>query len=327
MKKLLFIGLDYHGYTRAIIEEFKGLGYEVTFHEIEPWTTLRKVYRRLSPDGYRRMRERYHRRIISETSGQKFDVVFFLQVHQFSMESLDLLKAAQPAAEFVLYYWDSVVGLANMGCDYRPYLGRFDRALTFDHHDAETLDIDYLPLFCTREFQGRETKSERSSVYFVGNLENARRYRAVHAFGDFCRANGIPFRTFMRCRVRIFLHLIREGIIPKDIRFDSISRSDFLEMLDGATAVFDFANHDQSGFTMRVMENLCAGKKVITNNKMIREEVFYTQDRILVFDQLNFVQVMDFLEIPISSPNSIFEIYYVQNFARRLLGMPLETAG
>jgi len=98
-------------------------------------------------------------------------------------------------------------------------------------------------------------------------------------------------------------------------------------MLDGATAVFDFANHDQSGFTMRVMENLCAGKKIITNNKMIREEVFYTPDRILVFDQLNFTQVMDFLEIPISSSNSIFEIYYVQNFARRLLGMPVETAG
>ena len=49
-----------------------------------------------------------------------------------------------------------------------------------------------------------------------------------------------------------------------------------------------------TGYTLRVNEAICFGKKIITNNTMIREAPFYNPDYISVFDD-RFVFDEDFL--------------------------------
>ena len=320
MKKLLFVGIRYHGYTKAMIDEFERQGYAVTFYDIEPWSTSRKVLHSLLPAIYLRSRNSRHRTILARECSQLYDLVFFLQAHQFSPENLQQLRLAQPRARFVLYNWDSVGSLVNRGGDYRPLLPYFDRAYTFDRADAAELKIGYLPLFCVREFQGRIADEKAANcVYFVGNLENVRRYRAVHAFWHYCRQHDIPFSVYLACRPRMYLRLLAAGILPRGVRFGSVSQQEFLQMLDGAASVFDFANHDQAGFTMRVMENLCAGKKIITNNKSIKKEAFYTSERIFVFESLDFSEVDNFIKRPVASPDASLADYYIQNFVHKLL--------
>jgi hypothetical protein len=92
-------------------------------------------------------------------------------------------------------------------------------------------------------------------------------------------------------------------------------------MIETSLGVFDFANHAQSGQTMRMMESLCTGKKIVTNNAWVKREPFYSPDRIHVFNDLDFSGVADFLRIPLTDQGNDFSEYHIQNFTRRLIGL------
>ena len=314
--KVLFIGFDYHEYTRAIKTELEGLGFECAFYSIQPGMPHLKVARRLSGDLYQALLDRYHRDIIDAHSSDVFDYVIFLQVHQMSVSNIEYLKSRQQAAKFVLYNWDAV-----STHDYRDYLKYFDSAYTFDPVDAESLGIGYLPLFATRRYQGRSVGGrDPMSVYFVGNIVNPERYRVIRAFETFSLEDDIRFEYFMSTTVHGWTRMWRAGIPVRDVSLRQLAVSRQDEIIDGAAAVFDFANHSQTGFTMRVMENLCAGKKIITNNARVRSAPFYSEDRFLIYDGLDFSGVREFLARPLLDPDADFSEYHVQSFAARLIG-------
>lgn len=315
-ERVLFIAFDYHEYARAIRDEIIYMGSECEFHSIQPDFFYLKIARRVSGFLYQQLLNAYHKKIIMSYPQNYFDQILFLQVHQFSQENLALLKARQSMARFSLYNWDAVTTH-----DYRPYIQYFDAIFTFDSVDAIELGINYLPLFCIRRFQNiLKSKKLPLSVYFIGNIVNPRRYDAVKAFSEYCRVEGISLNYFLSTTIHGWCTMLRAGIYPRGVSFNSISDAEFISMMEQSSAVFDFANHRQSGFTMRTMENLCAGKKIITNNSHVRDAEFYSEDRFLIFDDLDFSTVVDFLKRPIEQPDENFAEYYVQNFTKRLLG-------
>ena len=113
--------------------------------------------------------------------------------------------------------------------------------------------------------------------------------------------------------------MAKEKISPVGLSSGSIDADEFRRLLEHSNAVFDFANHAQTGYTMRIFENLCAGKKIITNNRRIEHEPFYSSDRILVLPENgNFSEVPEFLDIELNHPEETFPDYTIQVFAAHL---------
>ena len=313
--KILLIALHYHDYTSNIAEELRLLGHSVSVHDIMPRDLLMKGLRVLSPALWQRRLDRHHARILERERGADYEMVLFIQAHQVSATNMAGFKAAFPDARFVLYNWDSI---ANH--DYRPNLPSFDQVFTFDPDDARAYGLEYLPLFCSREFQGlARLNQDRRAVYFVGNIVNPARYEAISAFRAYCESHAVPLQAFMACTPPARLLLRRKGLKPVGLSYGSIGRPAFLNMIETSVAVFDFANHHQSGYTMRVFENLCAGKKIITNNPRIRHEPFYSADRIHVFSGLEFDGVREFIARPLADPEAQFPDYRIQAFVRHLV--------
>ena len=227
---------------------------------------------------------------------------------------MQAFRRAFPKARFALYNWDSI---AN-----HDYLGRadlFDTVQTFDAGDAAKHGFTYLPLFASRQFQGVPNRVDNPrSIYFVGNIVNPNRYRALDAFRAFCSRQGIDFRLYMACTPVVRSWLRREKISPRGLSRGAIAPDKFRAMLETSNAVFDFANHAQTGYTMRIFENLCAGKKIVTNNRRIVRETFYSPDRILVVEDGDYAEVPRFLDIPLTEPDRSFPEYRIQAFARHL---------
>ena len=90
-------------------------------------------------------------------------------------------------------------------------------------------------------------------------------------------------------------------------------------MLETSRATFDFANHKQSGYTMRLIENMCAGCKIITQNARIVNEPFYREDRFLLVDGHDFSAVPAFLNRPITSTLDV-ERHGIDSWAAQLIG-------
>lgn len=320
--KILLVALHYHDYTDNIAAELRALGHEVVVHDIMPRTLSMKILRVLSPAFWQARLNAHHARILRDQRGQPQDLVLFIQAHQMSRANMAAFKDAFPSARFALYNWDSI---ANH--DYRPHLDAFDDVFTFDPDDARAHGLHYLPLFCSREFQGLARRdAEGRTVYFVGNIVNPARYDAVAAFRDYCAAHALRFQAFMACTPPVRLKFRRMGVHPVGLSSGSIDRAGFIDMIETSSATFDFANHHQSGYTMRVFENLCAGKKIITNNPRILREPFYSPDRIHLFEGLDFTGVDAFMRTPLKDPGAEFPEYRIQSFVRHIIdgvGHPL----
>ncbi|GLH74274.1 hypothetical protein GETHLI_27760 [Geothrix limicola] len=315
-KKILLIGLNYHNYTQEVVRELERQGHEVRFYDIQPGKPALKVMRKFFPWKYQAALDLYHKGILEREKDRHTDMVLFIQVHQMSIENLEAMKRLYPSSEFVLYNWDAV-----SNHDYRPFMSYFDRIYTFDPADANALGVHYLPLFCLRDFQGvRRRDRSGKAVYTVGNIVNPIRYEAIKRFQRYCSQKAIPFHAFMVASTHGFTQLLKNGHLPYDVSLFSISMPKFVELIEGASAAFDFANHRQSGYTMRTIENLCAGRKIITNNSGIRDEPFFSEDRIHVFKDLDFTGVDEFLKVPLKNPDEVFESFHIDQFTRRLMG-------
>lgn len=321
--KILLIALHYHDYTRSIAEELRAAGHEVRVHDIMPRDLLMKVLRLAAPRIWQWRLDRHHARILRAERGAGHDMVLFIQAHQVSKPNMAAFKAAFPTARFVLYNWDSI---ANH--DYRPHLDAFDDVFTFDPDDARAYGLHYLPLFCVRAFQNLARRAQEPAIYFVGNIVNPARYDMIAAFRDFCEAENLVFKAHMACTPPVRMKLLKGGREPRGLSPGALDPAAFVDMVETSVATFDFANHHQSGYTMRVFENLCAGKKIITDNARILNEPFYSPDRIHVFKDADFSGVKAFVHQPLADPNATFPEYRIQAFVNHLVegrGHPLPT--
>ena len=313
--KILMIALHYHGYTEAIAEELRLLGHEVRLHDLQPRDLVMRALRVTAPKLWQARLNKHHSTILKAERGWAADLVLFIQAHQMSHTNFERFRIAFPSARFALYNWDS---LANH--DYLDKAQYFDTIQTFDPDDAERHGFLYLPLFASRQFQDVPNRvKNRRSVYFVGNIVNPKRYTALDNFRRFCADHEISFRLYMACTPVVRRKLARQKISASGLAHGSIDVAEFRDMLETSHAVFDFANHAQSGYTMRIFENLCGGKKIITNNRRIERETFFSPDRILVLpNDGQYESVPDFLDIPIEHPQERFSHYTIQAFAVHL---------
>ncbi|WP_423607203.1 hypothetical protein [Sphingomonas sp. MS122] len=315
MSRILFIAFDYYAYTDRIEAEMRAQGHSVRRFPIEPEGAINRALRRYAKARHQRALDAHHARIFEAIRGQTFDRVVFLQAHQYSHDNLRALREAQPDAVFTLYNWDSL-----KTHDYRPQLPFFDRAATFDPVDAAALGIAYLPLFALPEFY--EVAANRAApahdIYFVGSMHSLARFEAVKRLHDHCKAAGLRLKLYLHCSPPRMLQLLRRGQWLPGMTLRSIGTDGILDMMRASAGVFDFASQQQSGLTMRVFENLAAGMKIIATNPQIAREPFYSPDRILLLENLDFAPVKAFLAEPLHDPRA-FEEYSLSNWLRRLL--------
>ncbi len=314
MARILFIGIDFYDYAARISAALERLGHTVDFHPIEDRGWAAKAAKKLAPAAYERRRAAYHDRLIEQSAARDYDLVLFIQVHQIRREALARLRALHPKARFVLYNWDSLTTH-----DFKPWIECFDRVATFDPEDAQALGVDYLPLFAIPRFlEVDHTRPAQRDLYFVGAIGSMERFEALARLHDFCQGAGLTTRFHLVCSPVVRLQLWRSGrslpgVTGKPIGFEAI-----MAMLETSRATFDFANHRQSGYTMRLIENMCAGRKIITENARIRDEPFYREDRFLVVDGHDFSAVPAFLTRPITSKLDI-SLYGIDRWAERLI--------
>lgn len=313
--KILFVGLDYYIYTRAIIAEMRAMGADVTFVDIMPRSLPHLVMRTLQPESFARFLGAHHWAIVEQARVRRYDKIVFLQAHQMALDMLAALREVQPQATFILYNWDAI-----SNHDYRTQAQYFDRILTFDPADALACGYEYLPLFCVRSLQNlRRDAATPRSLYMVGNIVKPQRYEAVEAFRAYTLEHGITFRQHLKITPVVLAQFWRSGLRPRGLTLRSVSDDPLCRLIESSVAAFDFANHSQSGQTMRMMENLCAGKKVVTNSQWVCHEPFYSPDRIHVFSGTDYAGVAEFLETPLVHPDARFEGYYIQSFVSTLL--------
>lgn len=92
--------------------------------------------------------------------------------------------------------------------------------------------------------------------------------------------------------------------IPEEIISKRVSYDDIKSNISKSRAILELTRKGQSGFTIRLMEAVFFGKKLITDNVYVKNEEFYNENNIFILGERSIDDLVSFLKsdfIPYSS--------------------------
>jgi hypothetical protein len=324
-KSVLFVSPVFFCYESAIKKKLIDLGADVIYVDDRPNNNsfnkgIIRVYRKLLDDAI----SKYYAQVTNDIKDREFDIVFLLNPEAMPLSFLEMCKSRWKKAFFVMYMWDSVQNRKNT-LDYVPYC---DRVLTFDKSDAAVYNFDFRPLFYLDLYSSirQEAALINYDVCFMGTVHSDR-YLTVKRVKEWCDANKLRYYFYLYMQNKTFYYvnkLTKKNGCPsiEEISFSKLSASEITDVVRSSKAVLDIQHFKQTGLTMRTLETLGAGKKLITTNPDVRTYDFYDEDRVMVIDRSNPAAALNldfFREKDTKISDIIVSSYSIESWLKEIL--------
>ncbi|MBO9731722.1 MAG: hypothetical protein J7623_23985 [Chitinophaga sp.] len=309
-KKILFMGQVFYDYHLKIIHELERQGAEVTFFENKFFPEDNGTSRPGLVRSLRRLflgdrKKKYTQQIMVAIGSKKFDYFFSIGGFSITQTLLDFLKLNNEKLISIVYFWDSF-----SVWNYADLIPLFNRVYSFDPVDCEAnTGVQYLPLFYTKEYEGAAGAANQDIDFlYVGSvgIPSQNRCDLLLDLDRFSRKNGYnaflwlyyaaddqsamkriknKMKLLFLPSYRKFMEKINESKLKADFIKDKvIDRAEVADLMSRAKCIIDIPVPGQAGLTIRTIETLAAGKKIITTNKYVKRGDFYDPSYIKVVD-------------------------------------------
>ncbi|MGB5920493.1 hypothetical protein [Arcobacter sp.] len=291
-KKILLIAPKFHHYHLSIKEGIEQLGANVIFmYDVVNNKFFNNIRHRTKYPINRVFDNFYHKYMLSQID-DSFDIIFLIRGELIDKVFLEKVRKKALNAKFVMYQWDS---LAHH--KYKDIIPYFDKVYSFDKKDAKTLNIKYLPLFYTQEYKIVRNSSQDKiyDIVFFGTHHSGR-LDIIKKIESLSKKNNLKFKhhlytnAFYKFKLRLFSSFPKEDL--KYLKTKTLTLKDIVKIYEQSKAVLDIEMSNQTGLTIRTIEALGAGKKLLTTNKEIINSEIYDS---------NYVQIIDRDDIKIDS--------------------------
>jgi hypothetical protein len=282
-RRVFILHPAFFGVDVALASALRSMGAEVESWSTRPSnSTSAKAMLRVAPGLAERGIARSLGQRISEIGSENFDTVVVVKGEGVSVAVLEALRRRLPRAAFNAYFFDSVRNFPRV----LKKLHCFDRILSFDPADCSAHPTwIYRPLFAADCYWQVESRGA-DSIYSLGSF-HPERARVLSRFVAAERAAGV--RSSHDLLFRGWIDKLRS--IPA--RVDShvrimrvpISAEEAARRFGEHSAILDIHHPGQTGLTLRTIEALASGRKLITTNPAVRDHDFFDPSRILVIDR------------------------------------------
>lgn len=339
-KKILLLIPLFHEYTELISGTLKKMGADVIFIENKHFfwdyrvkTTFLRSWRKIVFKLTRPDLKYFEKEIKPAiTNAANIDYLFCIDCDSLSKPVFDLMDSLHPNAKKILYMWDSLTIY-----EYDDFIKYFNKVYTFDHYDAKTHGINYLPNFVVPTLD--ETYDDKQyDIYFIGK-QYGKRFQIIKKVYDEAIGKGLKvfiklyvhlkknlflkyfykifryFRSIKSIEVFCLNYEIENGIITYPfVTHDKISLSQSLENLRRSKCIVDICFESQTGSSHRVMQALYYKLKVITNNGLIIHEEFYSADRIKIINLAEPEFDTGWINAPVVFDQNLMRKYEIDNW-------------
>ncbi|HIF9315348.1 TPA: hypothetical protein ACX6Q1_003704 [Photobacterium damselae] len=314
-KKVLFICPKFFGYELKIKKQLEKTGYKVDYIDERPSNgILYKLVLRLGGNILSKYNFNYYKKMLSNLDAI-YDFVFYINIEALDYKSINMLKEKFSNARHILYMWDSSKNKPK----YLNLIDLFDAVYSFDFSDSINYkNIEYMPLFSCMEKDNSYSKEYFLS--FVGTVHSDR-FNILMDIKRIAEKQGVNIYLYMYYHSRILWFL--RCIFDKNLRisdynkvnFKPLSYIEFERVVKKSIYSIDINHDQQTGFTMRTFEVLCAGTKLFTTNKMILESDFY-KDNMICFFNKNEILLPD---IYCSTAVPDYSDYYLDSWLNKII--------
>lgn len=232
--------------------------------------------------------EQYYSSIFSSLKNFNPDYLLVLRGEVLPALFLRDFKNKWPNCKMIFYNSDSFLNNPES----LKIFELFDKSFTFDPKDAEIYNLNYLPLFYDDFYltQSSEYTNRQFDLSFIGTLHSDRAMfikKIIKQFPEhkafiFFYTHGILGLIYHIIAWRHFsLHTL------KNLHFKPLTTNETRDVFLNSKFVIDSEHPNQNGLTSRTIESLGARCKLITTNRNIKDEDFYSEINICIVDRLN----------------------------------------
>lgn len=322
-KRVLFFAPDFFGYDLEIKRNLEMKGAMVDLYEEKPSSVFFvKVIIRLNNRLLSGYIKRYFLSIIEHNGNKDYDYIFFIKGETLTVQILKKLKKCFPNAKTILYLWDSISNYKNITGTFHL----FDRILTFDFNDAKNdSSLVFRPLFYLNDYaatsqEGYNSSDHENDLLFIGTVHSDRWMLLKKLREEALRNNlRVHYYLFVQSPIifltrKLFDRRFRSFTF-KEVHFRPLPNNKAVELTRKSRAVIDIQHPKQTGLTMRTIEVLGSGRKLLTTNKSITDYDFYTPENVMVIDRLNPGISKEFLDAKyLAVDNEIYKKYSIDGW-------------
>lgn len=258
---------------------------------------------------------------------------FFMAIDGFMVTPhlFDILNSQNSSIRKVLYLYDRVEGNYELDMFFKFYSDVY----SFDLGDCAHFGLHHLPIYWVPT---EKKTTEDYDIFGMASFSWGARYEVYKALKDLARSNGLndyiklyypPVQNKLSYLLRYFAYKIqgKNYLSLSDLNDDlftdkSLTPKEFRDLILSSKVILDTQNSNQDGMTARFMWALGAEKKIITTNKAVVQNVFYTPDQIYVLSIDNLNGVVDFISKDYQMPDDkrrIIQQYRIDNWVNTML--------
>lgn len=293
-KKVLFITPKFYHYGEAVNEKIKSYGADVSFYYERNTSLLHVAIANFFPSQMNQWQDSHYRKILKETSHISFDYVIVIRGYKMQSWFIQTIRERNPNVYTILYQWDL---FSLWDSDYRHLMPYFDKTLSFDYRDCDTLNIPYAPTFHMDEYAAIKSSSQTFDFIYCANHTDEK-YEFLKKFLDYSAQKGYRIHTHLYISWFKFLkeNLRGNNIGYHHVSFRRLKRKEYFELFSQSKTVVDFSATTQSGITMRVIDALGSGKRVLTNNGHVTQEPGFDPRQVVLYNPRDFSLPEDVLQ-------------------------------
>ncbi|WP_096387972.1 hypothetical protein [Hafnia sp. CBA7124] len=213
--------------------------------------------------------------------------VIYYGIDQFNLLAL-IFKKCLKYKKQSLWLWNPCSSIARTTIELRIifFIMKFIgiKIWTFDKDDASKFGLFYHHQIYSQKIVDEYAINKEKSIYsgfFVG--KNKGRIDKVKIISEiFINSNLKFFHHITRDHINNFSDAVVKDCMLKD---EDIAYSDYLDILINSECIVEIIQKGQSGLTLRALESLFFGKKLITDNTDISCYDFYHKNNILIIEK------------------------------------------
>jgi hypothetical protein len=320
--RLLLLSPRFFGYESELVKAARRRGMNVHWIDGRAYTSaIYKSALKLAPVLTRSLTQRALIAKLDQYDWSKPPTeILIIKGDGITLSTLHRIRARAPNARVILYSWDNVKNVSG----FIELSRAVDRCVTFDPKDAEAFGWDFLPLFIRQPpCMLSQNVENRYDWSFVGSVHSDR-HRTLRQLVDSFGGN----RWYVHAYVPTVLARLRYSlgdlglIFPSKVKLTNkvLSPSELDCISAQSTAVIDIHHPLQVGLTMRTLETLLQGRKLITTNETLKMYDLYHPSRVAILDRHNPQIDPDFLHAPFEPiSDDISQRYYIDNWLAKLI--------
>lgn len=183
-------------------------------------------------------------------------------------------------------------------------LRKYANIICFDEDYSNKNNLNYIHQFYFEDIYFEPSILKKDFIY-VGTDKN--RYEILKLLAVYAKRNGLDYIMYLYDPNYIKNSITDEiGIIKSH---NMISYSNLLNLIKISKAIVEINLEHQSGLTLRALEALFLGKKLITNNVNIKNFDFYNVNNIYILNDTN-SDLKEFLDKPMIPINKEIILKY-----------------